>query len=93
MTNRIHVTVAYATPQKQSERTVKVAPNCTAALAIRQSGILEEFPEIDFSQMAIGIFARPVYLDAALRAGDRIEIYRPLAIDPKKARLRRLKKS
>lgn len=86
----IQVTVAYATPQRQLELPVELPANCTAALAIRRSGILESFPELDLADIQIGIFAKKVLLDASLRQGDRIEIYRPLLIDPKQARLRRV---
>ena len=41
---------------------------------------------------AVGIFGRRVALDAPLADGDRVEIYRPLAIDPKEARRRRARK-
>lgn len=88
----INVTVAYATPVRQLELPVVVAANATAAFAIRRSGILEAFPEIDLSQAVIGIFGKKVLLDARLNEGDRIEIYRSLLIDPKAARLSRLRR-
>lgn len=88
----IKVTVAFATPTRQLELPVVVASNATAAFAIRRSGILEAFTEIDLSQAVIGIFGKKVFLDARLQEGDRIEIYRPLCIDPKTARLSRLRR-
>jgi hypothetical protein len=57
--------------------------------AIRRSGILERFPEIDLSQQKVGIFGKLVKLDAPLKDGDRIEIYRPIIADPKTVRRRR----
>ena len=50
------------------------------------SGILKEFPEINLQQQRVGIFSEFVELDAMLHDGDRIEIYRPLFIDPKQRR-------
>ncbi|OGO95212.1 MAG: RnfH family protein [Coxiella sp. RIFCSPHIGHO2_12_FULL_42_15] len=87
------VTVAYATPDQQIEIPLVVEVNCTVALAIQRSAILPRFPEIQYPQVSVGIFSKLVSLDARLHAGDRIEIYRPLKIDPKQARRLRAKKS
>ena len=57
--------------------------------AIRQSGLLAEFPEIDIAHAVIGIFGQRVALDYVLKAGDRVEIYRPLQAEPQDARRRR----
>lgn len=89
----ITVHVCYARPDKQCELPVTVAENCTVALAIRRSNILDEFPEIDLPNAKVGIYSKKVALDAPLRDGDRIEIYRPLQLDPKQARLLRAKKA
>jgi len=59
--------------------------------AILLSRIAEEFPEIDTATARLGIFGRPVTPDTVLGDSDRVEIYRPLAIDPKEARRRRAK--
>jgi len=85
----IEVTVAYATPNQQWEIPLSVENNCTVALAIRRSGILQQCPEIDLSRAKVGIYSRVVKLDAALLNGDRIEVYRPLKVDPKQARKER----
>ena len=85
----IHIIVAYATPTKQVEIPVEVEENCTVALAIQRSGVLQQFPDINLAQATVGIYSKRVALDAGLRDGDRIEIYRPLKIDPKQARLLR----
>jgi putative ubiquitin-RnfH superfamily antitoxin RatB of RatAB toxin-antitoxin module len=62
-------------------------PAATTALdAIRASGLLERFPELDVSVQAIGVWGRRCALDARLQDGDRVEIYRPLATDPNQAR-------
>ncbi len=66
-----------------------VPPGASVGDAIRASGILEHFPEIDLELNRVGVFGEPSRLEAAVRDGDRIEIYRPLAIDPKEARRRR----
>lgn len=85
----IPVEVAYARPDRQLIVQVDVPANVTVEEAIRASGILNEFPEIDLSRNRVGIFSRITRLDAHLRPRDRIEIYRPLSADPKSARRRR----
>ena len=50
--------------------------------AIRSSGILDMFPGIDLDSQKVGIFGKVVKADTALRAGDRVEIYRPIICDP-----------
>ena len=57
--------------------------------AILQSGILTQFTDIDLRNNKVGIFSRPVKLTDLLKAGDRIEIYRPLLADPKEIRRKR----
>lgn len=88
----IHVTIAYATHKKQVEIPLAVEESCTVVLAIKRSGILTQFSEINIAQVQVGIHSQHVTLDAGLRDGDRIEIYRPLTIDPKQARLLRAKR-
>ena len=92
----IPVEVAFATPEKQRILALRVPAGTTAYQAAVQSGITKEFPEIDLDSQPMGIFAkplngkgRPLPKDYELRAGDRVEIYRPLKIDPKQARLQR----
>ncbi len=88
----ISITVCYATPEKQVQIALSVEESCTVELAIKRSNILEQFPEIKLSAIAVGIFGQRVKLDSNLQDGDRIEIYRPLIMDPKEARrLRALK--
>jgi len=92
-TSAFWVEVAYATPEKQTIIRVEVSPGCTVERAIELSGIREQFPEMDVRDDAVGVFSRKVKLDHALRAGDRVEIYRPLIADPKEARRRRAQNS
>ena len=85
----IEVEVVYARPEAQRRIALRVAAGTCVADAIRQSGILAEFPEIDLAQAKLGIYSRRVDSQAALHDGDRIEIYRLLAVDPKRARRER----
>lgn len=85
----IGVEVAYALPSQQVMVAVDVAPESTVEAAIRESGVLERFPEIDLNENRVGVFGKLAKLSDGLRAGDRIEIYRPLIADPKEVRRRR----
>ncbi len=85
----ITVEVAYATPQEQRIISLEVVSGATLRQAIEQSGILEHFSEIDLANAKVGIFGKLKKLDETLRAGDRVEIYRPLIADPKQVRKQR----
>lgn len=92
--NTISVEVAYATPEKQRIVTVKLAANTTVYDAVLQSGIHVIFPEIDLLSAKMGIFGKVVQPETqGLVEGDRIEIYRPLKIDPKASRKARADKA
>lgn len=88
----IAIEVVYGDCKNQALISLKVDQNSTVEEAIIQSGILEQYPHIDLHQQAVGIFSKKVALSDPLSQGDRIEIYRPLTIDPKEARRRRSKK-
>ena len=88
----INITVAFAALEKQVEIPLQVEPSCNVAVAIKRSGILEQFPEILYPDISVGIFSRKVNLDAGLSEGDRVEIYRPLEITPMQARRLRAKR-
>jgi putative ubiquitin-RnfH superfamily antitoxin RatB of RatAB toxin-antitoxin module len=89
----ISVEVAFATAARQIVLALQVSRDATVEQAIRQSGILREFPQIDLSVHPVGIFGERVELNAPVAPGDRIEIYRPLSADPKQARRRRAQRS
>ena len=82
----ITVEVAYALPHKQAIVEVEVAEGTSALDACRESGIIKQFPDIDLDNAKLGIFGKAVSPSQALRAGDRVEIYRPLIADPKEVR-------
>jgi len=86
----VQVEVAYATPDSQIILNLDVAQDATVEDAVRQSGMLQRFPEIELgSTNKVGIFGKLAKLTTPLRAGDRVEIYRPLIADPKEIRRRR----
>lgn len=85
----ISIEVAFALPDKQIIIPIQVKVGTTVRVAIEQSGILKQCADINLSTMSVGIFSHKVALDTMVNAGDRIEIYRPLLIDPKQARRKR----
>ena len=85
----INVEVIYALPDRQPLLRVQLAEGATVGDAIRASGVLDEFPEIDLASNKVGIFSKLVKLDEAVRDKDRVEIYRPLIADPKEVRRKR----
>lgn len=82
------IEVAYARPGAQRVVALEVAPGTTLREAVEQSGLAAEFPEIDPARCALGVFGRMRRPDEPVRAGDRVEVYRPLAADPKERRRR-----
>ena len=72
---------------------LKVPDNTTLRQAIEQSGILERYPQIDLDKDKVGIFSRKRELCDPVQAGDRIEIYQPLKVEPREARRRRAKQA
>ncbi|NVJ62134.1 MAG: RnfH family protein [Gammaproteobacteria bacterium] len=80
------VEVTYAVPQEQFLAQVEVESDATVEDAIKASGVLERFPQIDLAQNKVGIFSKVTSLDTVLRERDRVEIYRPLIADPKEVR-------
>lgn len=85
----ITVEVAYALPDEQLIIPIKVADGATAEEAIKASGIIGKFSDIDLNINKIGIFGKLTKLDTKLRHLDRVEIYRPLIADPKEVRKQR----
>ncbi len=83
----IKVSVAYSpAPRKVREVPLQLSVDATVLQAVQASGLLGEFAAIDPQTMAVGVWGRKVLLNQPLCANDRIEIYRPLAVDPKLAR-------
>ncbi len=89
MPNEILIEVAYALPKKQLIIPIRIKAGTTAEEAIKISGIIKKFPEIDLNVNQIGIFGKLTQLDHIMRERDRIEIYRPLIADPKEIRRQR----
>lgn len=84
---RLRVAVACsAGPGRGAEVAVELAAPASAFDAIRASGVLERFPEIDLSVLTVGVWGRACALGDRVVDGDRVEIYWPLRCDPNEAR-------
>ena len=92
MSEEISVEVAYASETKQFLKSFKVTQGTTVIEAIQHSGVCDAFPGLDVESASVGVFSKLVAKDEVLKAHDRVEIYRPLTIDPKEARRRRAAK-
>ena len=92
MKQQFTIEIIYPTAREQELITVEVELGQTIQWAIKQSGILEKYTEIDLRKNPVGIFGKRKALSDTLQPQDRIEIYRPLQIDPKQARMLRAKK-
>jgi len=94
MENKLRVEVAFAGPQLQKIVELEVDQGTTVFEAAERSGLEKVFPEINYEEIDMGLFGKVVKAPRTeqLRDGDRVELYRPLIIDPKQARLNRAKK-
>ncbi|EGN6367459.1 RnfH family protein [Salmonella enterica] len=93
MPDKLMVEVAYALPEKQYLLRVTLEQGATVEEAIRASGLLELRTDIDLAKNKVGVYSRPVKLTDTVQDGDRVEIYRPLIVDPKALRRQRAEKS
>lgn len=82
----IDIELVLAAAERQVLLAMQVASGATVADVIEQSGIHLEFPEMRVGELEVGIWGKLVAGDYVVREGDRIEIYRPLRIDPREAR-------
>ncbi|MCX9152294.1 RnfH family protein [Pseudomonas sp. TB1-B1] len=91
----VEIEVVYAAVDRQVLLAVAVAPGTSLRAAVLASGMAAQFPGVDLAGCPLGVFGK-VVADAdarAVQAGDRIEIYRPLLVDPKEVRRLRAAKA
>jgi uncharacterized protein len=79
-------------PREVHEWPVTLAPGATVLHALQASGLQAAFPDLDLRSAAVGVWGRVARLDQPVRECDRVEIYRPLKVDPKLARRERFRK-
>lgn len=89
----LEVAVAYSpAPEAVDLVHLQLASGSTVADALRASGLLERHGLLLTDGLVCGVWAKIHTLDHRLRDGDRVEIYRPLRVDPKEARRQRYRK-
>lgn len=93
MSASLSVEVCYARRDEQTLIAVTLPAGATVRDALTASAIAARYPEIDPATAKIGVFGKLTSLDAPLADHDRVEIYRPLIVDPKLARQRRVEKT
>lgn len=89
MADHITVEVVVALPDCQQVYRVALERGASVMQAIEVSGVLQDNPDLVVDPARLGVFARRVAPGDVLHDGDRVEIYRPLLLDPKEARRRR----
>ncbi len=82
----IQVEIVFATTDEQLLCVLTVPADATITDVIEISALAEHFPEHDLGAMRVGVWGHPADRRRTVRDGDRIEIYRPLEIDPREAR-------
>jgi putative ubiquitin-RnfH superfamily antitoxin RatB of RatAB toxin-antitoxin module len=87
----MHIEIVYAEPQCAIIKDLRLPVGSCVADVLRLAALDPDFDAVDLVKSAFGIFGRRVQADQILKDGDRIEIYRPLAADPKTARRARAK--
>jgi putative ubiquitin-RnfH superfamily antitoxin RatB of RatAB toxin-antitoxin module len=85
----IEVEVVYALRLAQDISHLRIPTGATVEQAIVRTGILARHPEIDLTKDCVAVYGRLVALDTVLQDRDRVEILRPLKVDPKEVRRRR----
>jgi putative ubiquitin-RnfH superfamily antitoxin RatB of RatAB toxin-antitoxin module len=88
--SEITVTVVYALPDAATEIAVRLPEGATIAEAIDRANLRARVAGADLSKCPVGIFGKRARRDTVLCDGDRVELYRPLIVDPKQARRRRV---
>ncbi len=82
----IEVEIVLALPDRQWLRRISVRCGASVAEAVSKSGLREACEDCDIDTLALGIWGQEVASDRVVKKGDRIELYRPLQLDPREAR-------
>jgi putative ubiquitin-RnfH superfamily antitoxin RatB of RatAB toxin-antitoxin module len=89
----VRIEVVYARPHGAIQRTYELPAAATVGDALSAAGADPAFVGIDVEVSSIGVFGAPARREQPLHPGDRVEIYRPLALDPKAARRARVQQA
>jgi putative ubiquitin-RnfH superfamily antitoxin RatB of RatAB toxin-antitoxin module len=84
------ITVAYSPAARQVEQIeLHLPPGSTVGDAVQASGLRARYPALDLGVAGVGVWGRPAPPNQPLHERDRVELYRPLTVDPKVARRER----
>lgn len=91
----IEVEVAYALPDRQKIYVLMVEQGTTALEAAKRSSVIDDFDGINLDTAKMGVFGQSIRMPDKyeLQNGDRVEVYRPLIVDPKEVRRQRAAKA
>ncbi|OED38399.1 hypothetical protein AB833_19660 [Chromatiales bacterium (ex Bugula neritina AB1)] len=84
--NALHIEVVYALSDRQAVVSLRMTDGARVRDAVAESGILQSYPELVLNETPVGIYGVRAEYSTPLRDGDRVELYRPLLIDPMQAR-------
>lgn len=90
---KLPVEVVYALPGEADAVELLVPSGTTLAQAVAASGIAARHPELRRSPLRLGVHGAERDPQTEVRPGERIEIYRPLRMDPKEARRQRARRA
>ena len=85
----MNVGVCYAEADRQLWMRLEVPDDSTIEEAIKLSGVLKLYPDINLGTQKVGIFGKIATLEAIVKEGDRVEIYRQITVDPQTVQRRR----
>lgn len=88
----IEIEVVCALPARRRVVRLTVPAGTTLRQAVERSAIFRDFPELDPGRCRYGVYGQVRDPDTPLAAGERVEIYRPLPVDPRQARRRRARR-
>jgi len=87
------VELVYIDTDEEFIVSLDMAAAATVADAVEQSQVLDKFPSLKAVDYQLGIYSQEVSAETRLQAGDRVEVYRPLVLDPMEVRRQRAKVS
>lgn len=82
--------MCYAEAERQTWLRLEVPEGSTVQQVLDLSGVLQQYPHIDLASQKVGIFGKLAKLDAPVKEGDRVEIYRQITADPQQVQRRRV---
>ena len=90
---RMRVELAYADPEREVLIGFEAPPGSSVLDCVERSGLFDLAPGLRDAGLGFAMFGRRVEPAAPVSEGDRIEVLRPLRIDPKEARRLRARRS